>query len=167
MNNPEKIIVLKNIIQKNTEVLEKLERFYDDFIEQEIKEAQTKKQSAAIVIADILVNYYTCVETIFLRISQFFENNLSAEKWHQDLLDKMVLELNPIRERVIGNDVYYLLRELLKFRHFKRYYFQIDYDWDKLEYLQKKFSYLRPLIKKDLAGFQNFLNRLIETSDGE
>lgn len=144
-------------------MLNKLESFYDTFIKEEKKAVRGKIRSAGIVIADVLVNYYTCIETIFLRISQFFENNLSAEKWHQDLLDKMVLELNPIRDRVISDDTYFLLKELLKFRHFKRYYFQLDYDWDKIEFLQKKYSALRPLIKQDLSGFLNFLDLLIDT----
>ncbi len=30
---------------------------------------------------------------MFLRISQFFENNLDTEKWHRDLLHKMRIEI--------------------------------------------------------------------------
>ena len=31
-------------------------------------------------------NYCTCLETIFLRISQHFENRLDPARWHNDLL---------------------------------------------------------------------------------
>ena len=41
-----------------------------------------------MVITQSLTNYYTCLETIFLRISKFFENNLDKDQWHQSLLEK-------------------------------------------------------------------------------
>ena len=44
----------------------------------------------------------------------------------------------------------------------KRSYVDIEYDWDKLEYLQKKFETLVPLIHGDIRKFIDFLDRLIE-----
>ena len=40
------------------------------------------------LIAEILANYYTCLETMFLRSSRYFENELSAERC--DSLDAQV-----------------------------------------------------------------------------
>jgi hypothetical protein len=37
-----------------------------------------------IVLAQILENAYTAVETALLRISQGFDNSLSPERWHAD-----------------------------------------------------------------------------------
>ena len=37
---------------------------------------------SALIVAGLLENYYTCLETIFLRISQSFENNLNSARWH-------------------------------------------------------------------------------------
>jgi len=54
------------------------------------------------------------------------------------------------------------LDELLKFRHFKRYYFEFHYDWDRLVYLQKRFDQVRPLLDRDLDQFRQFLQRLAE-----
>jgi hypothetical protein len=52
-----------------------------------------------IVLAEIIANYYTCLETIFLRVSQHFENNLAAERRHQDLLEKMTIDIDGVRPR--------------------------------------------------------------------
>lgn len=43
---------------------------------------------SALIVAGLLENYYTCLETIFLRISQSFENNLDPARWHNDLLQR-------------------------------------------------------------------------------
>ena len=42
---------------------------------------------SASYVALLLESTYTALETLFLRISQFFENSLAAERWHADLLD--------------------------------------------------------------------------------
>ena len=51
-----------------------------------------KTPRSALIIARLLENYYTCLETILLRISQHFENRLDPARWHNDLLQKMTLE---------------------------------------------------------------------------
>ena len=157
----ETIQVLKTSLNKNRLVLTKLEQYYREFLQNEMN-TKSPKRADAIVIADILVNYYTCLETMFHRISQFFENSLHREKWHQDLLEKMTLQIDGIREAVISDQTYRILLELLKFRHFKRYYFELDYDWDKLKFLQKKFDQVQILIQKDLDRFMSFLDELAD-----
>ena len=56
-----------------------------------------KTPVSALIIAGLLENYYTCLETIFLRISQHFENRLGSDRWHRDLLQKMTLEIKGVR----------------------------------------------------------------------
>jgi hypothetical protein len=50
----------------------------------------------------------------------------------------------------------------MRFRHFKRYYFEMEFDWDKLDFLQKKYRDLNPIINRDLKRFLHFLNQLRE-----
>ena len=114
----------------------------------------------AVFLSEIFVNYYTCLETMFFRISQFFENSLSQQSWHSDLLRKMCLRIPEIREPVISERIYSLLDELRKFRHFKRYYYSLDYDWDRLDYLAKTFEKLRRGLPSDIEKFTRFLERL-------
>jgi hypothetical protein len=145
-------------IRKSREALAKIERFYDRSLEGVATVGRTPEK--AIVLADLLAKYYTCLETIFLRISQFFENSLSADHWHADLLRKMTLSIGGVREAVLRDSTQALLLELLKFRHFTRYYYDISYDWDRLDYLMRKFAEVRPALHEDLDGFVRFLQAL-------
>jgi hypothetical protein len=146
-------------IKKSLSVLEKIDLFYQGFKEKELA-LLGKNKVSAIVMAEIMVDFYTCLETLFLRISQFFENRLEKDKWHSELLRKMTLEIEGSRVPVIQDETHALLLEFMKFRHFKRYYFEFDYDWDKLEYLEKKYIQAKELLKKDLKNFLVFLREL-------
>ena len=48
----------------------------------------------------------------------------------------------------------------MKFRHFRRYYFELDYDWDKLDYLQTVFKRVVDRLPSDLQSFVSFLRQL-------
>jgi hypothetical protein len=64
------------------------------------------------------------------------------------------------RDAVVQDATRDLLLEFLKFRHFTRYYYDISYDWDRLDYLEKKFTELRPALTADLDHFLCFLAAL-------
>lgn len=145
-------------IRKSREALAKIVSFFDRVAAGLTVEGRTEEK--AFVVADLLSKYYTCLETIFLRISQFFENSLSEDRWHADLLDKMTLTIEDVRTAVIGDGTRDALLELMKFRHFTRYYYDINYDWDRLDYLTKKLTQIRPMIGADLDRFLDFLREL-------
>ena len=107
-----------------------------------------------IVLAQILENTYTAVETALLRISQGFDNTLNPERWHADLLDKMLLEKQGVRPRVLSDESHRLLTELMRFRHFKRYYLELDYDWEKLRFLLSVLRRCLPLVRAELSAFR-------------
>ena len=113
---------------------------------------------SALIIAGLLENYYTCLETIYLRISQHFENDLGSDRWHQDLLQKMTLEIEGVRVAAVSEEAFSPLAELLRFRHFKRYYFELEYDWDKLDLLVRKLRQAHPLVMRDLERFRRFMS---------
>lgn len=152
--------VLKNEINKNISVLERLENYIVDFEGLRLQRDKSNTDHA-MILAQALTNYYTCLETIFLRVSKYFENHLPEDRWHQALLEKMTLEIDGIRVRVIRDEVYFGLLEIMKFRHFARYYFELDYDWDKLLYLLKKFNELKGPVRDDLAFFERYLQQLL------
>ncbi len=136
MNPETKIQTLRAEISKSLSVLSRMENYLVDF--QERKLSSTPGTDEAMIVTQALANYYTCAETLFLRISKFFENSLDKDQWHRSLLEKMTLEIENVRPKVICEQVYHGLLELLKFRHFSRYYFELDHDWDKLLFLLKK-----------------------------
>jgi len=93
------------------------------------------------------------METLFLRNSQAFGNQLNPKRWHADLLEKMFLEIPRIRPRVISQETYIRLEELMRFRHFKRYYLELNCDWRKIDYLINIFREAVPLLNEDLTSF--------------
>ena len=119
-----------------------------------------KTPVSALIIAGLLENYYTCLETIFLRISQHFENRLGSDRWHTDLLQKMTLEIKGVRVAAVSEAAFPPLLQLLQFRHFKRNYFELEYDWDRLDFLVGKLRQAQPLVTRDLQRFGRFMSAL-------
>jgi hypothetical protein len=74
----------------------------------------------------------------------------------------MTLEIEDIRPKVLSDNIYNDLLELLKFRHFSRYYFELNYDWEKLMFLLKKLENVKNRVKKDFIDFDNFLWSLVK-----
>lgn len=73
-------------------------------------------------------------ETVMFRIAQAFGNSIDGERWHADLLRR--------------------------FRHFKRYYYRIEYDWDKLDFLIRKLQRLHPRFVHELNAFREFAQEI-------
>jgi len=156
------IRVLRGELSKGLEVLFRLENYLCDFEKRKL--ADSPGDDEAMALAQALTNYYTCLETAFLRISTFFENNLDESTWHQSLLERMSLEIPDTRPRVLSREAEGGLRELLKFRHFCRYYFELDYDWERLRLVLSKFHQVREIVRADLARFDRFLADLCAAS---
>ena len=139
--------------------LEAVYRSVESALDHEIAQLGRTSMSA-LIVAGLLENYYTCLETIFLRISQSFENNLDPARWHNDLLQKMALEIEGVRVAAVSEEGFPPLFELLKFRHFKRYYFELEFDWDRLDFLVSKLRGVHPLVTRDLERFVRFASAL-------
>jgi hypothetical protein len=88
MGVPEEIRALNGELEASISVLKRVSAFYDGFVQK--PESAARSVENAIVLSDIFVSYYTCLETAFLRISQFFENTLDQRRWHRDVLRKMM-----------------------------------------------------------------------------
>ena len=160
MSTEQKLRTLSSEVKKGIQVLDKIGSRLDVFLD----DSAQNQDLHALAVTQLLSNYYTCAETIFLRISRFFENNLPSEKWHQVLLERMTLEIEDFRPQVISEDVYRGLRELLKFRHFSRYYFDLEYDWDRLQFLLRKFSDSHAPLKCHLEDFDVYLQELLQST---
>ena len=58
----------------------------------------------------------------------------------------MTLEIQDVRAAAVSEEALPALSELLRFRHFKRYYFELEYDWDRLDFLVAKLRQAHPLV---------------------
>ncbi len=106
--------------------------------------------------AQIVAGY---LET-FVRVSGYFENDLPQGRWHATLLEKMNLEIEGIRTKVAGDRNLVRLRELLRFRHFRRYYVEMEYDWARIDFLLATLDEAHPAVLSDLGAFGAFLREV-------
>lgn len=83
-----------------------------------------------------------------------------VERWHTDLLDHMTLEVPEVRPRVISAETFSDLSELMRFRHFKRYYFNLAYDWERLDAIVQRLKRVHPRLDGELDQFERLAKRL-------
>ena len=159
------IKVLEAQIKEGLRVLDDIALFYGELKQKELR-MLGESQASAMLLADIFISFYTCCETIFVRISRFFENNLDPSRWHKELLERMTLTLPDLRPRVLSPRTVDLLDEFLRFRHFKRYYFEFTYDWKRIVYLEDRYNEILPLLRQDLARFSKALNKIEKSLKG-
>lgn len=119
-----------------------------------------RTDDSALVVAGYLETYYTALETFFVRVSGYFENDLPPGGWHASLLEKMNLEIEGLRTKVVGDGNLVRLRELLRFRHFRRYYVEMEYDWARIGFLLATLDGAHPAVLNDLGAFGAFLREV-------
>lgn len=145
-------------------VLDEMLRRLDSF-ETETLPLLGETNTSVLIPVQIIENTYTALETLFLRISQAFENNLSSARWHTHLLEKMLLEIPSTRAAVISQETFRDLRELMRFRHFNRYYFELDYDWEKINFLVKTLRRTAPRVRAELSAFGDTIRLALSESE--
>ena len=119
-----------------------------------------RTDDSALIVAGYLETYYTVLETFFVRVSGYFENNLPPARWHSALLENMTLEIEGLRARVVGDLNLVRLRELLRFRHFRRYYVEMEYDWTRIDFLLATLDAAHPTVLRELDAFDAFLREV-------
>ena len=152
--------VLLGELEKGMDVTDGIFLFFEQCLREDIPKLG-RSRSAAVLLAGIIDNYYTGLETMFFRISQFFENSLSKDRWHTDLLQRMCISIKDERIEVIKDETFLCLDEIRRFRHFNRHYFNFDYDWDRIDFLIKKIRQVHPLVISDINNFIKFLHNLM------
>ena len=109
-------------------------------------------------VAVALHHAYSAYETILVRLAREFEGEPAAgPDWHQALLDRMSLELEGVRPRVIAAESQAALRLLLGFRHFFRHAYAVALDPERLEALRSRAVSSRELLSADLDAIDAFL----------
>ena len=149
---------LAAFIESQFVVLDELVEFLDSVVVN--RNSAERDRSDGLVVAAIFENYYTCVETVLFRIAQNFGNRVDSERWHASLLERVNTEVPGIRPRILEAYTSERLDELRRFRHFKRYYYRLDYDWDKLDFVVKKLTEVNKALRDDLSKFVQFLGNL-------
>ncbi len=105
-----------------------------------------------------LHHYYSALESAFERIALAFEGAPTrSDRWHQDLLHQLELDIERVRPAVLRPETTALLRELLQFRHFLRHAYAVEIDPVKLRRVADDALRVAPLVSADLERFEAVL----------
>jgi len=152
----ERFLLLERSIQHDLEAIERLYtaigsyHLGDDASEEEL-----------IVLAYRLHNLFNAFENVFQNIAAVFENTLDdATRWHAQLLQRMRLDLMPMRPAVIDEAAYDALDELRRFRHLFRYAYDVELDPQRLRLVLHKAMHLHGVYRPQFESFLDFVRTL-------
>ncbi len=149
----EKFLVLERRLRSD---LSDLEQIYDELGDRVV--AEDEAQESLIVQAYRLHNIYNACENMFRNIAVIFENQIDDKSgWHSELLQRMTLDLMPLRPAVIDDAAYEKLDELRRFRHFFRTAYGVSLDPERVAIAQKKALTLRKILPDQIETFIRFL----------
>jgi hypothetical protein len=154
----DKIIVLRGAIRSD---LDAIMRIYDELDSHPI--STTSSSDDLIVVAYHLHNLYNAFENIFINIAATFENSIDElGRWHAQLLERMRLDVSPLRPAVIDATTYDALDELRRFRHVFRHAYALNLDAERLHLVVRKAAKLKALYPSQFERFDHFLQELAE-----
>jgi hypothetical protein len=148
----EKSLVLERSIQRDLDAFAVL---YEALGSPDLADASPQEE--VIVVAYRLHTLYTAFENIFRNIAIAFENQVSQESWHREVLQRMRLDLTPLRPAVIDAAAHSKLDELRRFRHVFRTMYGADLDALRLQVALRRALELRPLYRAQIENFLEFL----------
>ena len=152
----EKFLLLERSIQRD---LETIERLYAAIGSGNLAADATEEE--LIVLAYRLHNLYNAFENIFQNIAATFENTVDdLARWHAQLLERMRLDVMPIRPAVIDDVAYDALDELRRFRHLFRHAYDVNLDAQRLRLVLSKALQLKTIYRTQLEGFLEFVRAL-------
>ena len=151
-----KVLILVNSIRRD---LEAIGAIYDE-LERHPLTAKTQ-QETLIVVAYYLHNLYSAFENIFQNIAALFENSVDeVGRWQAQLLERMRLDVMPLRPAVIDDTAYDSLDELRRFRHLFRHAYGVKLDAPRLQLVMHKALSLKGIYVSQFERFINFLEGL-------
>jgi hypothetical protein len=113
-----------------------------------------------------LHNVYNALENSFTQVSLTFENHVKdRSRWHRELLEKMLLDVPPLRPRVLAPESRALLADLLGFRHLFRHAYEAILDEDKTLALWQRWRAEGARIKDALRAFARELTKTAAGAD--
>ena len=152
----DKILILVNSIRRD---LEAIATIYGELERHPLK--ADADDETLIVIAYHLHGLYNAFENTFQNIAAVFENSVDeVGRWHAQLLERMRLDVMPLRPAVIDDAAYDALDELRRFRHLFRHSYSVRLDPLRLQLVMSKALTLKALYAGQLEQFIDFLQGL-------
>jgi len=96
---------------------------------------------------------------------KYFDGELvSGEDWHYQLINRMGLEIEGIRPKIISNDLQGELKEYLRFRHVFRNVYGFVLKWEKMQPLIDELPNVLNKFEEELTIFFDFLDEVSENT---
>jgi hypothetical protein len=138
------IHTLKELERKNSKAMQRIN-------------AGAKDELDWAALGYTLHNLYNGIENYCLRIAKFFENEISGDSWHKDLLFRMTLEIKDLRPALLDQASAEKLHELRGFRHVFRNIYQSRLDEEKVMLVQKR---LPEALKAFYSAHEEYLKKM-------
>lgn len=114
------------------------------------------------VIGYLMHNFYGGCENIFRSIARFFENEVSSQSWHKDLLKRMTLDIEGFRPKVVSEKLFLLLDDFRGFRHKFRYSYSFELDWEREKVVAKRLMRTWEMLNSEVELFLKKLDSISE-----
>lgn len=109
-------------------------------------------------IAYHLHNLYGAYEQLFEVVAHFFENQIGGDRYHANLLRRMMTEIEGVRPALISESTWSLLHELQGFFHFFRHAYGEELDVERIERILQIAIQLKEPFYQEM---QSFIKKLL------
>lgn len=131
---------------------------------EELRAVEVPRNAAPPVLAPVAVSLhhaYGAVGAAMTRVSRAFHGESpSGQRWYEDLLASMVLDLGAVRPPILSHRSAAGLRALLGFRHFFRHAYAVSLDPARLGELRTVALDLVPALTADFSKLDQLLGSL-------
>jgi predicted nucleotidyltransferase len=149
---------LKSEIAALLERTQELDNKIEDYLVQ-VLPGQALSEPVLITLAYLLNALYSCFEDQFQKIARVFENRITnLASWHRELLERMGIEVEGIRPRVLSRQSLHLLNELRGFRHVFRSSYLFELDEERLRLLLRRWQQGKAQVRQDIQSFLETLS---------
>ena len=105
-------------------------------------------------------NYYSAVEDLLKIVAAAYENNIDdASRWHSELIDRMTLDIEGVRPRLLSGETGTLLHRLRSFRHFFRHAYRVELDRAEIQANVERVQQVHPLLIADATTFLTIIEQ--------
>ena len=143
---------LAGVIERQLSLLGRIYSSIESAMERDVP-LLGRTEKAATLVAGLVEDYHSCVETAFQKIFEHLEKRLEPAAWPAEMLMKLTLRLEGSAPTPVSGENSGALQELRQIRHFSRHRFQPGNDWGRLDLILQKLETTHPMAVADLERF--------------
>lgn len=138
----------KEIFKLHSTIQEKLKRLKSRLDDEDLTNSLAYK----------LHNLYSAYEDLFKLVARFFENQIAdISGYHSELLNRMKLQIEGVRPKLLADESFMLLNELRGFRHVFRHAYSYKLDAERVIKLSEKAESLIAPFGRDFEKFKKMI----------